>query len=409
MEHRRALFPHGDKEGCHTGAKIEAACRWNVRQRKIWADKLTRSGNVRSWGHGLLPPLHIGDLTAWRSWYIANAWYYIGLRSCGVALADLNPALGRELETEAAEYKNDILVTVGNSVELAPVTKIQDGTYRPVLPPAPYIRGLASQVLHPHSCGHGGPAWADAEFGALTLVQAQVLSPFDQRVDAFLDVLEDDVLYDNNPLRWRKQAFAPVKEYNPKRDWFDHAGLYYQCGYLVTPMVYLMRDDIPNFLRTLYNHYALEVMPEEWYTIREHVPQHVVHDKSFEEAAFIERLRCLLVMEDGDALWLAKGTPRVWLEDGKKISIADAPTFFGPVGYEIRSDVDAGRITATIQWPQRKPPKPLRLRLRHPDSARLTAVTVNGRAWRDFDTLAETINLHGLEGEVAVEASYPAK
>ncbi len=402
-------FLTGDKEWlAKLAPKIEAACEWNTRQRKTWTDKLTRFSAKRSWAHGMLPPLHIGDLTAWRSWYIANAWYYIGLKSCGDALADLNPEVGKKLQTEAAQYKEDILAAIDKSVELAPVKKIQDGSHRPVLPPAPYVRGLASEILHPHSCGHGGPAWADAEFGALTLVQAQILSPFDERVDAFLDVLEDDVLYDNNPLRWRKQAFAPVKDYNPERDWFDHAGLYYQCGYLVTPIVYLMRDDIPNFLRIFYNHYALEVMPEEGYTIREHVPPHVVHDKSFEEAAFVERMRCMLVMEDDEALWLAKGTPRAWLEDGKKVSVADAPTFFGPVGYEIRSHVDAGRIVATIQWPQRKSPKPLRLRLRHPDRARLTTVTVNGRPWRDCDADAETINLHGLEGEITVEANYGA-
>jgi len=402
-------FLTGDKEWlAKLAPKIEAACEWNVRQRKIWADKLSAFGHERSWAHGMLPPLHIGDLTAWRSWYIANAWYYIGLKSCGDALADIDPAVGDKLQAEAAQYKEDILAAINRSVELAPVKKIQDGTYRPVLPPAPYVRGLASDILHPHSCGHGGPTWADAEFGALTLVQAQILSPFDKRVDAFLDVLEDDILYNNNPIRWRKQAFAPVKDYNPERDWFDHAGLYYQCGYLVTPIVYLMRDDIPNFLRAFYNHYALEVMPEEGYTIREHVPPHVVHDKSFEEAAFVERMRCMLVMEDGDALWLAKGTPRAWLEDGKKIHVADAPTFFGSVSYEIRSHVDARQITATIQWPQRESPKPLRLRLRHPDRVPLTAVTINGQPWRDFDAEEETINLHGMKGEVTVEANYHA-
>jgi len=281
--------------------------------------------------------------------------------------------------------------------------RLNDGTWRPVIPLGPFVRGLAVDILDPYSSGHGGPLWADIEFGALTLVDRRLLSPMDHRVDAFLDVLEDRFLCDNQFL------YSLKNDYLPARDWFDLGSQHYQHAYMVTPLVYLWRDEIPAFLRAFYNQYASEVEPGD-YTFREVMPpRFTVKDKTFEEAAFLERLRCLLVMEDGDSLWLAKGTPRAWLEDGKKIGIADAPTFFGPVGYEIRSEVDAGRIVATIQWPQRRSPKPLHLRLRHPDSARLTGVTVNGRPWDDFDASLETVNLHDLEGKVTVEAHYRAK
>ena len=123
-------------------------------------------------------------------------------------------------------------------------------------------------------------------------------------------------------------------------------------------------------------------------------------------AWFIEQFRNLLVWEDGGTLWLGRGTPRAWLEQGKKISVKDAPTRFGAVAYEIVSDADKGSITATIQMPARKPPQEVVLRFRHPTSAPIKGVTVNGQPWTGFNKEKETITLKGLNGSVAVTALY---
>jgi len=380
---------------------VQAACQWIVRQRRLWTEQTTTQAGA-SWASGLAPPCQIGDAGDFRCWYIVNASYWAGLEECGRALSDIKHKAAKELLTEAAAYRRDILRAVDRSINSSPIMKLADGTWRSVIPLGPFVRGLATEILDPYSSGHGGPLWADIEFGALTLVDRRLLSPMDHRVDAFLDVLEDRFLCDNQFL------YSLKNNYLPQCDWFDLGSQHYQHAYMVTPLIYLWRDEVPSFLRAFYNQYASEIEPGE-YTFREIMPPRFsVKDKTFEEAAFLERLRCLLVMEDGDALWLAKGTPRAWLEDGKKISVADAPTFFGPIGYKIESQVNAGRIVATIQWPERKPPKLLRLRLRHPDSARLTDVTVNGRPWRDFDAEKKTVNLHGLEGEVTVKAVYCA-
>ena len=72
---------------------------------------------------------------------------------------------------------------------------------------------------------------------------------------------------------------------------------------------------------------------------------------------FMENFRNLLVMEDGQSLWVARATPRVWLEQGKKIAVKNAPTYFGTLAYEIVSDVDHGKIAATVEMPSRNPPK----------------------------------------------------
>ena len=114
----------------------------------------------------------------------------------------------------------------------------------------------------------------------------------------------------------------------------------------------------------------------------------------------------MFVLEEGDRVWLARATPRAWLEQGKKIRVERAPSWFGEIGYEIVSDADHGRITATLQTPAGNPPKAVLLRLRHPRALPMRRVTVNGKPWTDFDPAKEVIRLPGLTGTVRVEAAY---
>ncbi len=111
-------------------------------------------------------------------------------------------------------------------------------------------------------------------------------------------------------------------------------------------------------------------------------------------------------MEEGETLWLARATPRAWLEQGKKIAVKNAPTHFGPVAYEIVSHAERGTIAATVEMPSRNPPDAVLLRLRHPRAAPIKSVTVNGQPWTDFNPAKEMIRLHSLQGTVRVEASY---
>jgi hypothetical protein len=94
----------------------------------------------------------------------------------------------------------------------------------------------------------------------------------------------------------------------------------------------------------------------------------------------VENFRNLLIVEEGQSLWLARATPRTWLEQGKKISVRNAPTCFGTAAYEIVSDLDHGLIAATLEIPSRTPPRTVLLRLRHPQQKPIKSVTVNGKA-----------------------------
>ena len=99
--------------------------------------------------------------------------------------------------------------------------------------------------------------------------------------------------------------------------------------------MHLRWDDPACFLRTWLNQYAVLINPGAW-TFREHTAAHDVMDKPVEEASFLERFRHMLVTEEGDTLWLARATPRAWLEQGKKIAVKNAPTDFGTLGLRNR-------------------------------------------------------------------------
>ena len=169
--------------------------------------------------------------------------------------------------------------------------------------------------------------------------------------------------------------------------------------------MHLAGDDVPVFLRSFLNCYAIDILPNNGYVFNEHAV-HGPPDKIFEEAAFLERFRNLLVMEDGQNLWLARATPRAWLEQGKKISVKNAPTHFGTVDYEIVSDVDHGKITATVKMPSRNSAKEVWLRLRRPKSAPIKSVRVNGESWTGFSKDKEVIELTRLAGKVSVAVNY---
>jgi hypothetical protein len=191
-------------------------------------------------------------------------------------------------------------------------------------------------------------------------------------------------------------------------------------GYSFLANVYLRRDEIPSFLRQWVNNYAAFAMPSPHYyyleqfmnyenagqmeAYRKGEYRNILNGHSL--SYFMEQFRSLLVWEEGRSLWLAKATPRHWLEQGKKISVKIAPTYFGAVGYEIVSDADHKKIAATVQMPTRNPPKSVLLRFRHPRSSPMKSVTVNGAAWMDFDPVKEVISLHDVTGTVKVESDY---
>ncbi len=132
-------------------------------------------------------------------------------------------------------------------------------------------------------------------------------------------------------------------------------------------------------------------------------------------ATYLEGLRALLVSEDLDAggtpsrLHLAPSTPRGWLADGQRIEVADLPTSFGPVGFDITSKLSRGSLSAVIDPPVaatgRAQMASLTVHLRAPNGRQLAGVKVNGKAV-PYDADRELVDLGKPTDRVTVQATY---
>jgi len=357
--------------------------------------------------YGLQPRISVGDgdPSGSRCYFLNDAMAYRSLRLCADALSHVNPQAGAELQAEAGRYRKDILNALDKAITLSPVMRTRDGMYHSFVPLGFQDHGPRSRVLPKGTdlfkhCGVWSSDIVASSASIEAWLQSGLLSIDDPRLDGHFTVLEDVFLSQNPWLHKRK------KDYDPEKDWFSNGGWGYQAGWERLPEYYLMRDDIPSFIRSFMNHCAVDVnLGNGRYTFNEHTT-FADNDKSFENAIFLSSFRQMLVYEAGDTLWLARATPRVWLEQGKRISVRNAPTHFGTVAYEIVSDVDNGRIRAAVTMPSRGAPKAVLLRLRHPTAARIKAVSVDGEPWADFDPAKEAIRLLDGKGTVKVEAIY---
>lgn len=299
-------------------------------------------------------------------------FYWRGLRSAAEAIGDIDSETGARFRRQAEDFRQAIIRAADRSLEVTPVVRVRDGTCRRYIPPQPYLRGLCEQITNPFGGAHAGSLVMDGDLGSATLGLG-VLPNDDARLDETLDVLEDVIYHDNGMVQRHRRERSPADPEN----WFTIGGYYYQCGYSQSALAHLFRDDVPNYLRSTFNQYAADVDPEKGYQFREH-PNRTGEgnggDKTFEVVAFLERMRAMFVMEEDDQLWLARATPRAWLEQGNKISVKNAPTAFGTVSFEILSDTRKKRITATVELPSRRAPRSVLLRLRHPQAAPLRKV-----------------------------------
>ena len=264
-----------------------------------------------------------------------------------------------------------------------------------------YARGLTGPEL-------GAPQFPDCDrfAGALALAEPfAALDAGDSRMVETLDVMEE--MGTSVSAVQEKEAARERKGLSKDDAWF------WNC-FIILPKashnadIFLLQDDVPNFLRSWMNAYASIVgadgkLWEPW-----HLGDYAECGGPDNGTAgwFMENFRNLLVMEDGQSLWVARAAPRSWLEQGKKIVVKNAPTYFGTLAYEITSDVDHGKITASIEMPSRNPPRSVLVRIRHPKAVPLKSVMVNGQPWTRFDKDKEIIELRGLSGMVVVAASY---
>lgn len=86
-----------------------------------------------------------------------------------------------------------------------------------------------------------------------------------------------------------------------------------------------------------------------------------------------------------------QAAPRKWLQDGNRIEVENAPTYYGDISFSAVSQINSNRIIVEIETPNVYTPKKLLIRLRHPQTKSIQSVTVNGDDWKNFDVKEEWI------------------
>jgi hypothetical protein len=268
--------------------------------------------------------------------------------------------------------------------------RLRDGTWVPKFPSRIHERGRS----------HG---WLRETLeGSIHLLIAGLIDPLSPEARWILEDFEDN-LYISSDYGYAVPSFD--------RFWFSRGGFSMQANLLGGPLPYLYRDEIKHFLRAYFNAFASAFYPEIRMCNEHSLPELGYpagdHFKSSDEAQSTYWLRLMFVSErDGD-LCLGQALPRYWLEDGKGASIERAPSHFGVLSLRIDSRAAKGEIQASLEPPERNPPRAIYLRLRHPEGKPMRSVTVNGKEHKEFDQAKEWVVLPGaLNGPQEILARY---
>ena len=350
------------------------ACDWITRERQ--ATKVLNPDGTKPVEWGLAPAGQLEDVSEFLYYYSTNAYYYVGMRTAVEALARIQHPQASRIHKDAEAYKADILASIREATATAPVVKLRDGTWAPYVPPRAYVNT------------HLKEGWIrEGLYPALHLLDGEVFKQGDLPVTWLLEDLEDNIFLS-------KESGYPVVDM--KAEFFDFGGFNKQPNLLANCVANLRRDEVPQFLRVLFNtcaasYYRDTVCFAEW--VRKFGQGGGPVYKTPDETKFCNYLRNMLVFEEGDTLKLAMGVPGEWMTDGKTVRIARAATFFGPMDMKITSHAAQGFVTASLSLPARNPAAHTLLRLRHPDGKKMRKVTVNGKPWKQFSPAKNLITL----------------
>jgi len=412
-------FLAGDKEWFQRNrARMQAAADWIIRQRTLYMKDIPNRQDLLA--AGLMPPCMLGDYALpscdWRWYYCDYAYDLQGLRRFADALREFDPEAGRKYGGEADAFRRDIRRAVERDAALSPVRLGRDGVYRSFISSAGYTRGVMLSM----ELGALQRPQGDVIVGALPLAEPfSALDAGDVRMVGTLNAMEETgtspklTAYVLSGFGSKMNVMEEIATSVNSGRGLDEAW-FWNCYGASLPKashnanIYLLQDDVPNFLRFWMNTYAAMVGADGKFWEWGHLGQYADCGAPGNGTAgwFMENFRNLLVMEEGQALWVARATPRAWLEQGRRIAVKNAPTYFGPLAYEIVSDVDRGKIKAAVEIPSRNPPATLFLRFRHPQALPIKSVTLNGGDWKDFDNNKEAVLVKGVQGKATVVANY---
>jgi hypothetical protein len=374
----------------HAWPHMEKAIAWIQKQREA-----TRQPGARE--YGLLPASSLEDNSDWANWFSINSYAWAGLDRAARALADIGHPEAARIRAAADSYRSELRNAVLRASQAAPLTQLRDGTYVPYVPVEPnqrFRRFGPSRVEYYKRYGKPGipmlrlAATREALYGPIILLNMGVFGTDEPIANWILDDWEDNVTLTSG-------LGVNVHGITDDRLWFSQGGMVFQANLQNPILVYLKRHEIPAAVRSIYNNFVACLYPDANALTEEfHEWSHASGPfyKTPDEARFVNRIRDALALEDGDALYLASGVPRRWLESPAGIRVDAIATYFGPVSYSMKPGAEPGTIEAAVQLPVRNPAGKVWLVARMPQG-RIHSVTINGEPWTKIDNSREAIEL----------------
>jgi hypothetical protein len=381
----------GDKEWFQTVVPhVIKACDAIILDRK---SNMQPGDGVKPATYGLLSEYRycvdgVGKATYARE-YLGNAWCWAGMNEAAIALGELEGEYKKEserLKKEAEEYRQDIFSSIEKTV-----IKEKGVTFLPLV--------VTDTTIYKTI----GESEMSMYYNILSprMIESGIFDRADKRINWIPDYLEQSGRLVLGMPRWRGSGgFDP----------------HFIAGYALTN---LRLDRIDKFLLSFYGLIAYG-MARETFATNEHwfittgTSNYLnVGEKHWASArqphlhSTVESIRMtnmMLIREEGDEIWLAWGTPRKWLENGKKIEVKKANTVYGSFDFTVDSHVSEGYIKTEIHASLRKSPSVIRLKLRHPEGKKIRKVEINGKSWKNFNK--EIINVVPKDGDFSVVAHY---
>jgi hypothetical protein len=305
----------------------------------------------------------LNDLTGEGLWAFNQTYVYAGLETLGRALSRYDHPRARECLDAASHFRRKVERAFAEAAVRAPLIQLRDHTWVPYVPCEALTPRRLMDQWYP----------TDVDTGAMHLLRLKAIPSEGLLADALLNDHEDN-LY----LKGWGMANEPV--YNPQAT------------------AYLLRDDPPAVIRAFYSYMAcafsrgaLEPVEHRWTWGQYFGPPST-------DGAWFELYRNMLIREpDDESLILFQATPRRWLKDGKRIEVRGAPSFFGKLSMTVESRAASGEVRAEVDLSEASHVKKMLVRFRHPEGKAMRAVTVNGKAWDDFDPGKEWVRVASPE------------
>ncbi|MFN7993467.1 MAG: hypothetical protein U0Q18_07695 [Bryobacteraceae bacterium] len=301
----------------------------------------------------------LNDGTGDGSWAFNQAYLYAGLERFGRILQEI----GNPRAQEALDAAKTLRAAIAKSFTAASVhsalVQLRDHTWIPYVPAEALTYHRILDQWYP----------TDVDTGAVHMLRLKALPADGELAESLLNDHEDNLF-----LKGLGVANEPV--YNQQAT------------------AYLLRDDAKAVIRAFYSYMASAFSHSDFEPVEHRWTWGQYFGPPSTDGAWFELYRNMLIREvDDGTLLLAQATPRKWLADGEKIEVRDAPTYFGKLTYNIESQAKTGKILANVTLTGQSSPQTLLVRLRHPEGKLISAVTVNGKQWTDFDRDKEWVRI----------------